>query len=66
MAGAAIVLLAFAAAGVAAWGQAAVAERASAAAPTMKRWGGWMLVVVGLWLAASGLFAEAFARVFPV
>lgn len=66
MAGAAIAALSFGAAAVAAGGQEAVAGRVSAAAPTMKRWGGWMLVVVGLWLAASGIFAEAFARVFPV
>lgn len=37
-----------------------------AAAPSVKRWGGWILVVVGAWFVVLGLFADFFADVFPV
>ncbi len=40
--------------------------RLEAAGPTMKRWGGWILVLVGTWFVALGVFADFFARVFPV
>ena len=66
MAAAAIVLLAFAAAGSVALAQERVTERIEASAPTVKRWGGYVLVIVGLWFVALGLFADFFARVFPV
>ena len=32
----------------------------------VKRWGGVVLVLVGLWVLALALFAEEFAEVFPV
>ncbi|MEQ8440117.1 MAG: hypothetical protein RIB65_21695 [Ilumatobacter fluminis] len=35
-------------------------------APTVKRWGGRILVVVGAWLITLGAFAHFFADVFPV
>lgn len=38
--------------------------RANAA--EVKRWGGWILVAVGVWLVALAVFADALARVFPV
>lgn len=41
-------------------------ERIGASAPTVKRWGGYVLVIVGLWFVALGVFADVFARVFPV
>lgn len=41
-------------------------ERVRASAPTIKRWGGYVLIVVGVWFAALGIWAEAFANLFPV
>lgn len=32
----------------------------------VKRWGGLILVGVGLWLIALAVFAGFFARIFPV
>ena len=32
----------------------------------VKRWGGWILVAVGLWLMALTVFADFFATLFPV
>ena len=32
----------------------------------VKRWGGWVLTVVGVWLLALGVFADFFAGLFPV
>lgn len=34
--------------------------------PTVKSWGGRILVAVGVWLIALAVFAHFFARVFPV
>lgn len=65
-AAAVIVVLAFAAAMVVAAAQERVAGGLAAAGPAMKRWGGWVLVLVGAWFVALGVFAGPFARVFPV
>lgn len=35
-------------------------------APTVKRWGGRILIVVGVWFIALGVFADRFAEIFPV
>jgi len=35
-------------------------------APTVKRWGGRVLVTVGVWFIALGVFATFFADLFPV
>lgn len=35
-------------------------------AEEVKRWGGWVLGAVGVWLVALAVFADAFARLFPV
>ena len=40
--------------------------RVRASAPAIKRWGGYVLIVVGAWFAALGIWAEAFANLFPV
>lgn len=32
----------------------------------VKRWGGWILIAVGLWLFALTAFADFFAGIFPV
>jgi cytochrome c biogenesis protein CcdA len=58
--------LAFGAAITVAVAQEGVADRLRAAAPSMKRWGGVVLVVVGLWFVALGVFADTFGQVFPV
>jgi len=41
---------------------AAIEARAGA----VKRWGGRVLLIVGAWFVALGVFADAFARLFPV
>jgi hypothetical protein len=46
--------------------QQRTAQALSAAAPTVKRWGGRILVFVGVWLIALAVFAGFFADVFPV
>ncbi|MGH2654097.1 MAG: hypothetical protein ACRDHV_07080 [Actinomycetota bacterium] len=61
-----IVLLAFASTLTVALAQEGLAGRLEAAGPTMKRWGGWVLVVVGIWFVALGVFADSFAWRFPV
>lgn len=43
-----------------------VTDRLRAGAPTVKRWGGHVLLVVGVWLVTLAVFAGTFARVFPV
>lgn len=40
--------------------------RVQAGGPTVKRWGGFVLVVLGAWFVAFGVFAHTFARLFPV
>ena len=32
----------------------------------VKRWGGWILIVVGAWLLILAVFAEFFTGIFPV
>ena len=66
MAAGALVALAFAAALSVAVAQERVTERIGASAPTVKRWGGYVLMIVGVWFVALGIFADFFARVFPV
>jgi cytochrome c biogenesis protein CcdA len=41
-------------------------QRIQAQAPTVKRWGGWILVVVGVWFLVLAVFADNFADLFPV
>jgi hypothetical protein len=41
-------------------------DRVRASAPSIKRWGGYVLIVVGVWFAALGIWAEEFADLFPV
>lgn len=37
-----------------------------ATAPTVKAWGGRILLLVGVWFIALGVFADFFADVFPL
>lgn len=32
----------------------------------IKKWGGRILILVGLWLIILAIFAQTFARIFPV
>ncbi|MGH2545615.1 MAG: hypothetical protein ACRDHJ_01920 [Actinomycetota bacterium] len=65
-AGVAIVLLASASALTVALAQERLARQLEAAGPPMKRWGGWVLVAVGAWFVALGVFADSFAGVLSV
>jgi cytochrome c biogenesis protein CcdA len=46
--------------------QERTAEALRAGAPAIKRWGGRVLVLVGAWLVALGVFADFFSDVFSV
>ena len=41
-------------------------EAMKVGAPTVKRWGGRVLLLVGAWFIALGVFADFFANVFPL
>lgn len=32
----------------------------------VKKWGGWILILVGIWLISLTVFADFFARIYPV
>ncbi len=61
-----LVLLLFGAALGVAVAQERLVERVQASAPTIKRWGGLVLLAVGAWFIALGIFATTFAGLFPV
>jgi hypothetical protein len=46
--------------------QERTAETLRAGAPAIKRWGGRILVLVGIWFVLLGVFADFFADVFTV
>lgn len=41
-------------------------DRIQHGAPTVKRWGGRILIIVGAWFITLGIFADFFADIFPV
>ena len=43
-----------------------VVARLRASPGYVKRWGGWVLIVVGVWFIALAAAADFFAGVFPV
>lgn len=61
-----LVALLFGAALGVATAQEQFVERLRAGTPAVKHWGGYVLVVVGVWFVLLGAFAHTFARVFPV
>lgn len=65
-AGVVLVVLLFAAALTIAVAQEQVTDRLRAGAPTVKRWGGHVLIAVGAWLVVLAVFADSFATTFPV
>ena len=58
--------LVFAAAFGVAGAQDQTIEKIKAQAPRVKKWGGWILTVVGVWFLTLAIFADFFAEVFPV
>lgn len=46
--------------------QQTTVERLQATAPAIKKWGGAILVGIGVWFLVLGIFAERFAGLFPV
>ena len=66
VAAAVLVLLMFALATALALAQERTVVSMWEGAPAVKRWGGGILVAVGLWFIALSAFADFFARVFPV
>ena len=66
VAAAVLVVLVFALATALALAQEKTVASMREGAPATKRWGGRILVAVGLWFIALSAFAGFFARVFPV
>lgn len=66
VAAAALVVLMFTLALVLAAAQERTAEALRAGAPVIKRWGGRILIVIGIWFVILGVFADEFAGVFSV
>jgi hypothetical protein len=60
------VVLLFAAAFGVARAEEATLDRVKAQAPTVKRWGGRILIAVGIWFLILAVFADFFASIFPV
>lgn len=66
IAAAALVLLVFTASVSLARAEDRTMRRIGANVPKIKRWGGWVLIVVGAWLLALAVFSGFFSRLFPV
>jgi cytochrome c biogenesis protein CcdA len=62
----AMVLLMFALSLAVALAQSRLVNTLKASVHEVKRWGGWILVLVGLWLVILGIWANFFAKVFRV
>ncbi|MGQ0702883.1 MAG: hypothetical protein ACT4PM_07090 [Gemmatimonadales bacterium] len=61
-----IVLLLFTLSLAVAGAQERLVARLRSRVAQMKRWGGVILVIVGLWLIGLTVFADFFAGIFPV
>lgn len=46
--------------------QEGVVDWLKTSAPAVKHWGGYILVAVGAWFIALGIFAGFFSDIFPV
>ncbi len=66
MAAAALVVLMFTLALVLAAAQERTAEAMRTGAPAIKRWGGRILIVLGIWFIMLGVFADSFSDLFTV
>ena len=47
-------------------GHEAVVEQLGAATPSVKRWGGWVLIAVGTWFVLLSAFSATFNDLLPV
>jgi cytochrome c biogenesis protein CcdA len=61
-----LVILVFAAAFGVARAEEATLEGVKVQAPTVKRWGGRILIAVGVWFLVLAIFADVFEGIFPV
>lgn len=61
-----IVVLMFTVSVVVARAQEGTVARLKTSAPTIKRWGGAVLITVGTWFLILGIFADTFAGLFTV
>ena len=66
MAAATLVVLTFGLVYAVATAREAFVDRLRRGTPNVKRWGGGLLVVVGVWMLSLAVFADFFSRVFPV
>jgi hypothetical protein len=41
-------------------------KRIQARSTEVKRWGGWILVAIGTWFVSLAIWADFFAKLFPV
>lgn len=65
-AGLVIVLLLFGLAAAVASARERIVTPLQASLGQVKRGGGWVLIGIGLWTLALAIWAEEFARIFPV
>ncbi len=61
-----MVLLMFGLALALATAQERLVATLQARASEVKRWGGWILLLVGGWFLVLAIFADFFAQIFPV
>lgn len=61
-----MVLLMFGLALAIATAQERIVATLQARVAEVKRWGGWILVLVGVWFLVLAIFANVFAQIFPV
>ena len=61
-----MVLLMFGLSITVAFAQSRVVGKIKASVQEIKRWGGWILILVGLWLIILGTWAEFFTKFFRV
>lgn len=66
VAGLMIVLLMFGLALAIGLAQEGFVTKLRAQAPWVKRWGGVVLIVLGIWTLVIGIWADFFAQLFPV
>jgi hypothetical protein len=66
VAAAALVVLTFSLALILAAAQERTAEALRTGAPAIKRWGGRILVLIGIWFIVLGIFANDLADLFSV
>lgn len=59
-------LLLFTLATAVGWAQERVVAGLKQSTYAVKRWSGGVLILIGVWLLALAIWADAFARLFPV